>query len=213
MSIDDRHTPKLYARFLAGLLAKHQPGGPSSGRLLPRQPPDGSVPESGDSGGPGQMGPGGGAGQNVFHVNPAPQTGNSPHGGATMRSSGHVNNHSVGEHGHPHQTQVPSPLSMSSTPMDTPVYEPEATYAIGTGPLELTSADSAQLGIGYAIQPEEMLATMHAIKNPAFWEDMMMPGSVNPQTMKLRTRNLMITPTFTIFLDLIGPTRECKHTK
>lgn len=182
VSIDDKHTPKLYARFLAGLLAKHQPGGPSSGRLLPRQPPEGSVPESGDAGGPGQMGPGGGAGQNVFHVNSAPQSGSSPHGGATMRSLGHVS-HGVGEHGHSHQTQVPSPLSMSSTSMDTPVYEPEATYAIGTGPLELTSADSTQLGlgmgVGYAIQDEEMLATMHAIKNPAFWEDMMMPGSVH----------------------------------
>ena len=95
-----------------------------------------------------------------------------------------------------------SPLSMTSTPMDTPIYEAEATYAIGTGPLELSSSDSAMFGFGVlggvagegmlgegvggelgvggygGIQDEEMLATMHAIKNPAFWEGMMMPGYV-----------------------------------
>ena len=33
---------------------------------------------------------------------------------------------------------------------------------------------------GYgAMRDDEMLATMHAIKNPSFWEDMMMPGCVD----------------------------------
>lgn len=74
---------------------------------------------------------------------------------------------------------------MISTPMDTPIYEAEATYTVGTGPLELSSTEGGQFGFGAleggyggAMREEDMLATMHAIKNPAFWEDMMMPGYV-----------------------------------
>ena len=73
VAIDDRHTPKLYARFLAGLLAKHQPGGSSSGRLHPGRPPaaEGQLPE-GDGSGQGQGGMGGAGGhpgQGSFHLN------------------------------------------------------------------------------------------------------------------------------------------------
>jgi len=184
VSIDDRHTPKLYARFLAGLLAKHQPGGPSSGRLHPRHPPEGQIPDSESQGEHGQMGSGGGASQGVFHVNTAgSQAGNSPHRGASQRPLGHVGQ------GFPDQAVVrhASPLSMESTPMEsTPIYEAEATYAVGTGPLELTSADAqfgyGELGgtltgyVGGGVSEEEMLATMHALKSPVWWENMMMPG-------------------------------------
>ncbi|KAI5120043.1 hypothetical protein M0805_000293 [Coniferiporia weirii] len=192
VSIDDRHTPKLYARFLAGLLAKHQPGGSSSGRLHPGRPSESHMPDSGSPGGPGQMGTGGGPSQSVFHMGGGAQGGGSPHRGTSQRPLG------VGGVPElvPHQAMA-SPLSMSmsvsasasSTPMDTPIYEAEATYAVGTGPLELSSADAMQLGgMGGALgafgsmQDEDMLATMHAIKNPAFWEDMMMPGFMWPDT-------------------------------
>ena len=117
----------------------------------------------------------------------------SPHGGmGSQRALGSVMGGVPDLVG---QGQLASPLSITSTttPMDTPVYEAEATYAIGTGPLELTSSEGVQFGLGLgfggggfggvggvggygAIQDEEMLATMHAIKNPAFWEDMLMPG-------------------------------------
>ncbi|KAG6843914.1 hypothetical protein H0H87_011724, partial [Tephrocybe sp. NHM501043] len=39
IAIDDRHTPKLYARFLAGLLSKHRRDGATVGRLHPHPPP------------------------------------------------------------------------------------------------------------------------------------------------------------------------------
>lgn len=194
VSIDDRHTPKLYARFLAGLLAKHQPGGSSSGRLHPGRPPESQFPE-GDpsSGGQGPMGSGG-SGQGVFHVGTgvAPSGGTPPHAGASQQrplAAPDLSLAGVGSAAGPGGLPT-SPMSgsgsMINTPMDTPIYEAEATYAAGTGPLELSSTDGGQFGFGGglnglggyggAMREEDMLATMHAIKNPAFWEDMMMPG-------------------------------------
>jgi hypothetical protein len=62
---------------------------------------------------------------------------------------------------------------MDST--STPIYEADATYAVGTGPLELSSGDAMVLGDA-ELQDQELLATMQTLKNPLFWEDMMMPG-------------------------------------
>lgn len=39
IAIDDRHTPKLYARFLASLLSRHRRDGASAGRLQTNLPP------------------------------------------------------------------------------------------------------------------------------------------------------------------------------
>ena len=39
IAIDDRHTPKLHARFLAGLLSRHRRDVATSGTLHPPQPP------------------------------------------------------------------------------------------------------------------------------------------------------------------------------
>lgn len=57
----------------------------------------------------------------------------------------------------------------------TPVYLPEITYAAGAGAIQF--GDSNMLGLdGNAVGEEEMLATMQALKNPAWWQNMMMPG-------------------------------------
>ncbi|KAI9451640.1 hypothetical protein F5148DRAFT_1238772, partial [Russula earlei] len=40
-AIDERHTPKLYSRFLASLLAKHKHGGTAQGHM----PQQGSPPQ------------------------------------------------------------------------------------------------------------------------------------------------------------------------
>lgn len=39
IAIDDRHTPHLYARFLASLISRHRNDGTTSGRQHPQQPP------------------------------------------------------------------------------------------------------------------------------------------------------------------------------
>jgi hypothetical protein len=55
---------------------------------------------------------------------------------------------------------------------DTPIYRPEATYA---GPIQFGS--EMDLGTGLPGE-EQMLAAMQALKNPAWWDNMMMPGLV-----------------------------------
>jgi hypothetical protein len=52
IAIDDRHTPKLYARFLAGLLSRHRRDGASVGRLQPVPPSQ--IPLSGGENSTGQ---------------------------------------------------------------------------------------------------------------------------------------------------------------
>ncbi|KAJ7348619.1 fungal-specific transcription factor domain-containing protein [Mycena albidolilacea] len=49
VAIDDRHTPKLYARFLAGLLSGHRRDGATVGRLHPQPPTQQSVSGSSSS--------------------------------------------------------------------------------------------------------------------------------------------------------------------
>lgn len=71
----------------------------------------------------------------------------------------------------------PDTPSIEST--STPIYEAEATYAVGTGPLELSSSDAAMSFMGEGageIMEQDLLATMHTLKSPVFWDNMMMPG-------------------------------------
>jgi len=54
IAIDDRHTPKLYARFLTGLISRHRGDGPTIGRLQTIPPAQSqvssaSLPNSGSS--------------------------------------------------------------------------------------------------------------------------------------------------------------------
>lgn len=51
IAIDERHTPKLYARFLAGLLSRHRRDGATVGRSQPVPPSQN--PLSGDGNGDG----------------------------------------------------------------------------------------------------------------------------------------------------------------
>lgn len=53
ISIDDRHTPKLYARFLAGLLSRHRRDGATVGRSQPVPPSQNPIPRDGNRDGNG----------------------------------------------------------------------------------------------------------------------------------------------------------------
>ncbi|KAJ3986547.1 putative fungal-specific transcription factor [Lentinula detonsa] len=165
IAIDDRHTPKLYARFLAGLLSKHRRDGATVGRLQAQPPPAQklhNVPQHsfGD----------------VSNLN-----GNAP----SMSTFSVAPPLNLGMHGHSRAQQNTSPTTY--TPPDnfvvhhaqqsptTPMYHPEVTYAAGAGAIQF--GDSNMLGLdGNAVGEEEMLATMQALKNPAWWQNMMMPG-------------------------------------
>jgi hypothetical protein len=160
IAIDDRHTPKLYARFLAGLLSKHRRDGATVGRLQP-QPPQ--PPQITQHAYPNSNAPS----MSTFSV-AQPQNSHLAigHGQSQQGSGGYMatdntsGNNFVSIQGH-HDT--------------TPVYLPEITYAAGAGAIQF--GDSNIFGLdGNAVGEEEMLATMAALKNPAWWQNMMMPG-------------------------------------
>jgi hypothetical protein len=58
----------------------------------------------------------------------------------------------------------------------TPIYQPEATFSTGTGGMHFVSDLGYSSPGSNGMSDEEMLATMQALKNPAWWQNMMMPG-------------------------------------
>ncbi|RDB22039.1 Protein priB [Hypsizygus marmoreus] len=156
IAIDDRHTPKLYARFLAGLLSRHRRDGATVGRLHPQPPPSshsssqGFMPQSS-----------GASSTSTFSI--------SQSQGAHDQGQGQGYN--TGSFSHAVGT------------MDTtPIYQPEATFSAGTGAIHFGSdLGLASFGSG-GVSDEEMLATMQALKNPAWWQNMMMPGFSWPES-------------------------------
>lgn len=55
-------------------------------------------------------------------------------------------------------------------------YESEATHNMDVGPIRCDSdMELALIDTNYS-SDEEMLATMQVIKNPSWWQNMMMPG-------------------------------------
>ncbi|GLB42696.1 putative fungal specific transcription factor [Lyophyllum shimeji] len=151
IAIDDRHTPKLYARFLAGLLSKHRRDGATVGRLHPHPPPNNSSSQGSNQ-------PSAPPSSGTFSVAP-------PEGGYDQMQA---------------QGYGAGSFNQAVAKIDnTPIYQPEATFSAGTGAIHFGSELSAFAGNGVA--DEEMLATMQALKNPAWWENMMMPGFSWPE--------------------------------
>ncbi|KAJ7577862.1 fungal-specific transcription factor domain-containing protein [Mycena floridula] len=134
ISIDDRHTPKLHARFLAGLLSKHRRDGATIGRLHTQPPVAAQIQNNG------------------YQQNLAP---------SSMQSS------------------IPSQgynLGNDTNNVVTPIYRPEAHYTGGAGAIQFGNDVELLDLIGNPNMDEEMIAAMQALKNPAFWSNMMMPG-------------------------------------
>jgi len=153
IAIDDRHTPKLYARFLAGLLSRHRRDGATVGRLQPQPPPSQSIGGSSSS----EYGRQSRSGtSSTFTMSPMPGA------GASLAP----------EHGVPgYNVYAPSEK------LNTPVYRPEATYS--GGPVQY----GVEMDLGTGLPDEEqMLAAMQALKNPAWWDNMMMPGFSWPES-------------------------------
>ncbi|KAG6852892.1 hypothetical protein C0991_008342 [Blastosporella zonata] len=144
IAIDDRHTPKLYARFLAGLLSRHRRDGATVGRLHPHPPPPSENSSSRDFAPTGTP-----PSTSIFSIT-SPQSSTSQSQSSTYAGS----------------------YQQSDGKMDTtPIYQPEATFSAATGAINFGSDLSVS-----AVSDEEMLATMRALKNPAWWDNMMMPG-------------------------------------
>jgi hypothetical protein len=145
LAIDDKHMPKLYARFLAGLLARHRREGIASGHLSvsshnPRPPPEGPsiiIHEY--------------AAENIIVAEPRTQEGATPGPNFDNNSDQHPDINICG---------------MDSVPAD------------GCIPIII---NDDYLVDGNLLPEEELLATMQTIKNPNWWQDMMLPGFSWPE--------------------------------
>jgi len=160
IAIDDRHTPKLYARFLAGLLSRHRRDGTTVGRSQPVPPPQGHVSEDGNN-----------TGQSTS-ASTATSTST-----LTSTSMGSFPSSAPENSG---QSLDFNQASLCQVPMDTAMYTPEAVGFTNNGANRLGSGFDWTYGVN-SFSDEEMLATMQAIKNPTWWSNMMMPGFFWPE--------------------------------
>jgi len=144
IAIDERHTPKLYARFLAGLLSRHRRDGAIVGRLQTNLPPSEGSAGGGHNG----------ASLGSFSVT---SVGQQLASGSGQSSMGTFN------------------PGMTQTQMSTPTYKPELQYTTGAGAISFAEDFDMTYGISIP-SDDELLAPMQALKNPAYWTTMMMPG-------------------------------------
>ncbi|KAK7028388.1 hypothetical protein R3P38DRAFT_3189883 [Favolaschia claudopus] len=155
IAIDDRHTPKLYARFLAGLLSRHRRDGATVGRLHP-QPP---VPQRT-------------AGSSSSDYTMPSRSSSTTFTMSPMSGAGAMLGPDPGSHGGYQQHSYAPAETMS-----TPIYRQEATYS---GPVQFGGVDM-DLGTGLPDE-EQMLAAMQALRHPNFWSNMMLPGFSWPES-------------------------------
>ncbi|KAI0048449.1 hypothetical protein FA95DRAFT_1490742 [Auriscalpium vulgare] len=157
IAIDDRHTPKLYSRFLAGLLAKHRYDGAARGRSH-QQPPPAQQTHQGSSSAAHQ-----GQQQQQQQQRPSPPNHTSSQGSQDVRGR-----------------ERPQGMTLDTSSLaNAPVYQVEAPYMFGTNAMAVPT-ESMDFAFD-TMRPsgtEDVLAVMKAIDNPAWWSTMMMPGYV-----------------------------------
>ena len=157
IAIDDRHTPRLYARFLAGLLTRHRREGTNTSRQQhppPPPPPQNQhpAPSKGDY-----------SSSNTSSTTFSQQ---QPQGGGMPSQQ-------------PHDGGYTQALYSESEKPETAIYQAPADLPYSspsTRPIEFYT--SGDFGPVNNLSDEDMLATMYALKNPAWWQNMMMPGYV-----------------------------------
>jgi hypothetical protein len=166
IAIDDRHTPKLYARFLAGLLSRHRRDGAGVGRMHPQPPPPNQIPPPSSVDYASQM-----------------STPSSTFGAS--QTQGGISQTQEQQSGYTQNV-----FNRTPEKVETPIYEPEATYTADAGTNHFGNLD-LDFGFGNGVSEEEMLATMQALKNPAWWQNMMMPGFPLPEAQAPMVDNLL----------------------
>jgi hypothetical protein len=174
IAIDDRHTPRLYARFLAGLLSRHRREGGAPGRSHQhQQPPQNSIPRP-DQGEYKGVGVGVGVSVNGSAYGGQVQ-GQGQGREQVMRSAGTTVNGDESGYEQPVYNEVEKSSRPTYQEVESDVF---VTGGGGGGPIEFDMMNELGMGFGSVLTEEEMLATMQALKNPAWWQNMMMPGYV-----------------------------------
>ncbi|KAI9452824.1 hypothetical protein F5148DRAFT_1370318 [Russula earlei] len=164
IAIDERHTPKLYSRFLASLLAKHKRDGTAQGRMPQQGPP----PQQIQTGSSTQM----------YQQPPQPPQPQPPQQQQQRQQ----------------QQPAPPPQNTTSSSLSSGVSgnagAPDSHHSTeGRGnyvleqPPDLTFGVTGQPGelMDFTFDTittpgnDDLLATMQAIQNPTWWQNMMMP--------------------------------------
>jgi len=155
VSIDNKHTPKLHAKFLAGLLTKHHQDS-NQGPL-----PQGPLPPSKHSVG---------GDPTSYEGQPQPSSTSTRYfsqGQGTTQST----SMSQGGFGEVSYTSDPNLSSQPGVPYTHPASQCQLQTPDGVAAAQ-DSAVNAMAGLS----EEDMLATLRAIGNPNWWSNMMMPG-------------------------------------
>lgn len=152
IGIDERHTPRLHARFLASLLRKLRRDLPTSGRLqTTKPPPEPIVVPTASTSESSQVPTASSSSANASSVPSTSAKGGSQDNLATLG------------------VQVPSGVTAA---VQEPVYQEEAAYAGSGGPMEVFDFGGQDGG------SQESLGLLLALQSPNYWRDMMMPGYV-----------------------------------
>jgi len=178
IAIDERHTPKLYSRFLASLLARHKRDGAAQGRMHQQGPPT-EQPQTGSS-------------APVYQQPEQPQPPQSHNGGSNSFASGVSGGAGAGGPNMGQSVALNSGVTARNEMSDSAV----SVSANGNGLGNYVLGQSADFAFGVEGQhadlmdftfdtittpgSEDMLAAMQAIQNPTWWHTMMMPGFVWP---------------------------------
>lgn len=155
VAVDNKHTPKLHAKFLAGLLTKyHQDSNQDQLSQEPLPPSKHSV----------------GGNPNQYEGQPQPSSTSAQyfgHGPGTTPST------SMPQSGFDNVSYSSDPNLSSqgnvAFPHDTPRYQLQTSDGM------VTTQDSAVNAMA-GLSEEDMLATLRAIGNPNWWSNVMMPG-------------------------------------
>ncbi|KAI0071364.1 hypothetical protein K474DRAFT_632780 [Panus rudis PR-1116 ss-1] len=156
IAMDDRHTPRLHARFLASLLSRHRRNVAPATATQQQNPPQGQV----HGGTPGQH---------------SSASGSSSHssGSSQVYSSTSTQGSMQGQHGM--GTTHSSP--QAEPPMDTAAIE--SNFLFGG-----SVVDTSELGSALsATYTDDMLpGALQFFKNEAYWQNALMPGFPWPET-------------------------------
>ena len=171
IAIDERHTPKLYSRFLASLLAKHKRDGAAHGRMPQHGPPSQQMPTN--QGAP-------------MYQQPLQQ----PQASHSASSTAHGVSNNAPDLA-PSTTLLNSEATVPTEGMETRSVDDLGNYTFDSPPdfafgaaNQHGAGASADMMMDFIFDPitvpgnEETLAAMRAIQSPNWLENMLMPGSV-----------------------------------
>jgi hypothetical protein len=166
IAIDERHTPKLYSRFLASLLAKHKRDGAAHGRMPQQGPPTQQMPTN----------------QGAPMYQQPPQQPQASHSTSSTRITTGVSGANALDLG-PSMT-LNSAVAIPTEAMETKTSDDLGNYTFDSPP-DFTFGATNQQGVDlmdFTFDPittpgnEDMLAAMQAIQSPNWLGNMLMPG-------------------------------------